>query len=69
MDMPQWPRPPIRPEDLPLIRELLSPEDYKKLLKMDRGCVELKIHWVRSFVGTQGSPLPAASSRHHQNSL
>ena len=33
MDMPEWPRPPIRPEDLPLIRELLTPEDYEALLK------------------------------------
>ena len=32
MDMPEWPRPPIRPEYLPLIRELLTPEDYRKLL-------------------------------------
>ncbi len=28
-----WPRPPIRPEDLSIIRELLSPDDYRKLLK------------------------------------
>jgi len=28
-----WPRPPIRPEHLPLIRGLLSPEDYEALLK------------------------------------
>ena len=33
MDAPEWPLPPIRPEDLPLIRGLLSPEDYRKLLK------------------------------------
>jgi len=30
---PDWPRPPIQPEHLPLIRGLLSPEDYEKLLK------------------------------------
>ena len=28
-----WPRPPIRPEDLPKIRELLTAADYEKLLK------------------------------------
>ena len=28
-----WPRPPIRPEDLPLIRELLTAEEYAALLK------------------------------------
>ena len=33
MDTPEWPRPPIRPEDLPSIRGLLSPEDYAALLK------------------------------------
>ena len=33
MDTPSWPLPPIRPEDLPLIRGLLSPEDYNALLK------------------------------------
>ena len=33
MDTPDWPLPPIRPEDLPLIRGLLSPEDYRKLLQ------------------------------------
>ena len=33
MDAPEWPLPPIRPEDLPLIRGLLSLEDYRKLLK------------------------------------
>ena len=33
MDTPEWPLPPIRPEDLPLIRGLLSPDDYRKLLK------------------------------------
>ena len=33
MDAPEWPLPPIRPEHLPLIRGLLSPEDYEKLLK------------------------------------
>ena len=33
MDMPDWPRPPIRPEDLPKIRELLNADDYEKLLK------------------------------------
>ena len=33
MDAPGWPLPPIRPEDLPLIRGLLSPEDYRKLLQ------------------------------------
>ena len=33
MDTTQWPRPPIRPEHLPLIRGLLTPEDYEKLLK------------------------------------
>ena len=31
--MPDWPRPPIRPEDLPKIRELLTAEDYAALLK------------------------------------
>ncbi len=33
MDMPEWPRPPIRPEDLPKIRELLTAEEYEKLWK------------------------------------
>lgn len=33
MDAPPWPKPPIRPEYLPLIRGLLSPEDYERLLK------------------------------------
>ena len=33
MDMPEWPRPPIRPEHLPKIRGLLSPDDYTALLK------------------------------------
>ncbi len=33
MDTTDWPRPPIRPEDLPLIRELLTAEEYEKLLK------------------------------------
>ena len=33
MDTPEWPRPPIRQEYLPLIRELLTPEDYEKLLQ------------------------------------
>ena len=33
MNMPEWPRPPIRAEDLPEIRELLSPEEYEKLLR------------------------------------
>ena len=28
-----WPRPPIQPEDLPKIRELLAAEEYEKLLK------------------------------------
>ena len=32
MDAPDWPRPPIRPEDLPLIRGLLSPQEYNALL-------------------------------------
>ena len=31
--MPDWPRPPIRPEDLPKIRELLTAEEYAALLK------------------------------------
>ena len=31
--MPDWPKPPIRLEYLPLIRELLSPEGYAALLK------------------------------------
>ncbi len=33
METPEWPLPPIRPEHLPLIRGLLSPEDYEALLK------------------------------------
>lgn len=33
MSTTDWPRPPTRPEDLPLIRELLSAEDYAALLK------------------------------------
>ena len=33
MDAPDWPRPPIRSEHLPLIRGLLTPEDYEALLK------------------------------------
>ena len=33
MPTTEWPKPPIRPEHLPLIRELLTPEDYEKLLK------------------------------------
>ena len=33
MDMPEWPLPPIRPEDLPKIRELMSAEEYARLLK------------------------------------
>ncbi len=28
-----WPRPPIRPEDLPLIRELLTDGEYAELLR------------------------------------
>ncbi len=28
-----WPKPPIWPEDLPLIRELLADEEYAELLK------------------------------------
>ena len=32
MDPPEWPRPPIRPEDLPKIREPLTAEEYEKLL-------------------------------------
>ncbi len=28
-----WPKPPIWPEDLPLIRELLSDEEYAELLR------------------------------------
>ena len=27
-----WPKPPIWPEDLPLIRELLTEEEFEKLL-------------------------------------
>ena len=33
MDTTDWPRPPIQPEHLPLIRGLLTPEDYENLLK------------------------------------
>ena len=33
MGSTDWPRPPIQPEDLPKIRELLTAEEYKKLLK------------------------------------
>ena len=33
MSTTDWPQPPIRPEDLPKIRELLSAEDYEELLK------------------------------------
>ena len=28
-----WPKPPIRPDDLPLIRELLTDEEYAELIK------------------------------------
>ena len=28
-----WPKPPIWPEDLPLIRELLTDEEYAELLR------------------------------------
>ena len=31
--MYDWPRPPIHPEDLHKMRELLTPEEYEKLLK------------------------------------
>ena len=31
--MRDWPRLPIHPEDLPKIRELLTTEEYEKLLK------------------------------------
>ena len=37
MNIPDWPLPPIRPEDLPLIRGLLSLEDYRKLAETDGG--------------------------------
>ena len=33
MDKAQWPRPPIRREDLPLIRQLLTPDEYAALLR------------------------------------
>ncbi len=29
----EWPRPPIWPEDLPLIRQLLTDEEYAELLR------------------------------------
>ena len=28
-----WPKPPIWPDDLPLIRKLLTPEEYAELLR------------------------------------
>ena len=33
MDTTDWPRPPIRLEDLPKIRALLTAEEYEQLLK------------------------------------
>ena len=33
MRLDDWPKPPIWPEDLPLIRELLTDEEYAELLK------------------------------------
>ena len=33
MGTPKWPRPPIHPEHLPLIRELLTAEEYEQLLR------------------------------------
>jgi hypothetical protein len=33
-DSDRWPIPPIRPEDLPLIRELLMPEEFERLLRL-----------------------------------
>ena len=33
MSTTTWPRLPIQPEHLPLIRELLTAEEYEKLLK------------------------------------
>ena len=30
---PNWPKPPIWPEDLPLIRQLLTEEEYEDLLR------------------------------------
>ena len=32
-DPPNWPKPPIWPEDLPLIRQLLTEDEYQHLLK------------------------------------
>ena len=37
MKTTDWPRLPIRPEDLPKIRELLTAEDYAALLKRLEG--------------------------------
>ena len=33
MRLDDWPKPPIWPEDLPLIRELLTDEEYAELLR------------------------------------
>ncbi len=31
MTLPDWPQPPIWPEDLPLIRELMTEDEYAEL--------------------------------------
>ena len=47
MDTTDWHRPPIRPEDLPLIRELLTAEEYAALLKRTESEVELPTSGTR----------------------
>ncbi len=36
MSTTDWPRPPIRPEDLPKIRELMMEEEFEELLARER---------------------------------
>ena len=59
MDAREWPLPPIRPEDLPLIRGLLSPEDYRKLLQPDAASTSPQPEKLRYI----GGPLPCYGSR------
>ena len=45
MPAPKWPRLPNKPEDLPKIRELLTAEEYEKLLK--------RLGWFQPFAPAQ----------------
>ena len=47
-----WPRLPIQPEDLPKIRELMSAEEYARLLKRLGGDTERR--WLAiTLIGRQ----------------